>query len=63
MHEPICLEILFLTVSIWVSLFGISEIIVTNWDTKQRLFFYIAVGIVSVIVSHGQRETTVCSLL
>lgn len=62
-QESLCVEVLFFTVCLWISLFGITELLLENCTFSQKLMVYITIGLVSLCTIHSQQNTNVCSLM
>lgn len=61
-NEP-CFEVLFVTILLWVALFGIVDVLVAQIESIEgRLAAYTAVGAFAVFFVAFARDVTFCSL-
>lgn len=62
MNEP-CLEVLLMTILLWVAIFGIvDELVGQIPEVGGRLAAYLAVGLIAVGFVAGMSDVTWCSL-
>ena len=63
LNEEVCIELLFFTILLWVSVFGIMDELISRLESKSnRIFIFIAIGVVSVTVVTVQKDLNFCML-
>ena len=62
LNEP-CFEVLFVTIMLWVSIFGMFEEVVGQiQDAHGRVIVYACIGLVAVCFVVATSDMTFCSL-
>lgn len=64
MQEPICVEVLFITIFFWASIWGVLEMIADQLGTEARRgAFYVALATIAAILLWVTPGLTTCRVL
>ena len=64
MQEPVCLEVLFITIFFWASIWGSLEMLADQLGTDaRRAAFYVSLAIIASILLWATPGLTTCGVL
>ena len=64
MQEPVCLEVLFITIFFWASIWGSLEMLADQLGTDaRRATFYVSLAIIASILLWATPGLTTCGVL
>ena len=64
MLQGVCVEVLLVTILLWVSLFGIVDVLVSQLDEiSHRLMAYGCIGGVVLLFSYSSSTINACTMM